>query len=206
MTVPLFDDVRTTVGVATPLYYIIPPQWKEPIDVIRVHGIHIRRIAKALTVDVESYRFSEVKFATASFEGRVMPSFKTEVVRERRTYPPGSVVVPMAQSAGRVALYLLEPDAPDSFVAWGFFNAIFEEKEYAEDYVMEKMAREMMAKDEKLRLEFEQRVANDPKFAGSPTERLRFFYMRSPYWDPQLNLYPVGRVTTKLDEKLFARQ
>lgn len=205
MTVPLFDDVRTTVGVATPLYYIIPPQWKEPIDVIRAHGIYIRRIAKALTIDGESYRFSEVKFATASFEGRVMPSFKSEVVHERRTYPPGSVVVPMAQRAGRVALYLLEPDAPDSFVAWGFFNAIFEEKEYAEDYVMEKMAREMLAKDEKLRLEFEQRVANDPKFAGSPTERLRFFYMRSPYWDPQLNLYPVGRVITQLDEKLFAR-
>ena len=205
MTVPLFDDVRSTVSVATPLYYIIPPQWHDVIGVLRAHGIRLRRLAGATTLDVESYRFSEVKWATASFEGHVMPTFKSELTNEKRTYPAGSVVVPMAQAAGNVALYLLEPAAPDSFVAWGFFNPIFEEKEYAEDYVMERLAREMLANDENLRREFEQRVANDPKFAGSASERLRFFYMRSPFWDKQINLYPVGRITSRLDEKLFTR-
>src|SRR3712207_2455087 len=102
----------------------------------------------------------------------------------------------LAQRAGRVALHLLEPEAPDSFVAWGFFNPIFEQKEYGEDYVLENLAREMMARDENLRREFEQRVARDPQFAASARERLRFFYQRSPYWDPKLNLYPVARVTT----------
>lgn len=206
MTVPLFDDVHTTASVTTPLYYIIPPQWRDVIGVLRAHGLRLQRLAKATTIEVESYRFREVKWGAASFEGRVMPTFKTEGVRERRTYPAGSVVVPMAQQAGRVALYLLEPEAPDSFVAWGFFNPIFEQKEYAEDYVMEKLAREMLAKDENLRREFEQRVANDPKFASSVTERLGFFYERSPYWDPQLNLYPVGRIITRLDEKVLERE
>jgi hypothetical protein len=32
-------------------------------------------------------------------------------------------------------------------VAVGFFNSVFEQKEYAESYVMEKLAREMMEKD-----------------------------------------------------------
>ena len=205
MTVPLYDDVRTTASVTTPLYYVIPPQWRDVIGVLRAHGVRLRRFSKSATIAVESYRFSDVKWATTSFEGHVMPSFKSEPLREQRTFPAGSVVVPMDQRAGRVALYLLEPDAADSLIAWGFMNAIFEEKEYAEDYVMEKLAREMLAKDENLRREFEQRVANDPKFAGSPSERLRFFYMRSPYWDPQLNLYPIGRVLTKLDEKLFLK-
>ena len=127
---------------------------------------------------------------------------KNQLVRERRLYAAGSVVVPMAQAAGRVALNLLEPDAPDSFVAWGFFNPIFEQKEFGENYVLEKLAREMLAKDEKLRREFEQRVASDPKFAASPFERLRFFYERSPYWDRQMNLYPVGRITTPLNAPL----
>ena len=203
MTVPLFDDLRTTVSVTTPLYYIIPPQWQDAIGVLRAHGIRTQRLSQATTIDVESYRFSDVKWATAPFESRVMPTFKSEVTHEKRTYPAGSIVVPMAQAGARVALYLLEPDAPDSFVAWGFFNPIFEEKEYAEDYVMEKLAREMLAKDENLRREFEQRVANDPKFAGSASERLRFFYMRSPFWDQKVNLYPIGRVITRLDEKLL---
>lgn len=202
MTVPLYDDLKTTASVTTPLYYIVPPQWREVIGVLKAHGIRLQRLNAPATLEVESYRFSDAKWATAPFEGRLLVTYKTEPVKETRTYPAGSIVVPMAQASARVALYLLEPDAPDSFVAWGFFNPIFEEKEYAEDYVMEKLAREMLAKDENLRREFEQRLMNDPKFAASATERLRFFYMRSPYWDRQINLYPVGRITTPLAVKL----
>ena len=43
-----------------------------------------------------------------------------------------------------MAAHLLEPQGPDSFVAWGFFDAIFEQKEYGEDYVVEKLARDML--------------------------------------------------------------
>jgi hypothetical protein len=196
LTVPFYTEARPAVSVAPPLSYIIPPQWKEAIEVLAAHGLRLDRLSAPVTVEVESYRFREVKFAPASFEGRMLVSFKSEPVRERRTYPAGSVVVPLAQAAARAALQLLEPDAPDSFVLWGFFNPIFEQKESGEDYVLEKLAREMMSKDASLRREFEQRVASDPKFAASPSERLRFFYERSPYWDSQINLYPVGRVVT----------
>lgn len=202
VTVPLFDETRVTASVTTPLYYIIPTQWRDVAEVLKAHGLKLKRLTEPATIEVETYRFTDVKWGGASFEGRVLPNYKTNPHKERRTFPAGSIIVPMNQPAARVALYLLEPDAPDSFVAWGFFNAIFEEKEYAEDYVMEKLAREMLAKDENLRREFEQRVANDPKFAASSTERLRFFYMRSPYWDRQLNLYPVGRVITLLEARL----
>ena len=37
--------------------------------------------------------------------------------------------------------------------------------------------------------------AVDPAFAANAHARLQFFYRRSPYWDPQMNLYPVGRIT-----------
>ncbi|MCA1634687.1 MAG: M14 family metallopeptidase [Acidobacteria bacterium] len=195
LTVPFYVKARPAVSVAPPLSYIVPPQWKQAIEVLAAHGLHLRRLSAPVTLEVESYRFREVKFASSSFEGHVLVSFKSELVRERRTYPMGSVVVSLAQAASRAALQLLEPEAPDSFVAWGFFNPIFEQKEYGEDYVLEKLARELMSKDEKLRREFEQRVASDPKFAASPSERLRFFYERSPYFDREVNLYPVGRVT-----------
>jgi hypothetical protein len=57
----------------------------------------------------------------------------------------------------------------------------------------------MMAGDPQLRQEFQQQLAADPDFAASPSARLRFFYKRSPYWDPQMNLYPVGRIIGLLD-------
>lgn len=199
ITIPFYDQSRVAAAVAPPLVYIIPPQWKEVIEVLAAHGLRLQRLREAASFEVESYRFENVKFAAGPFEGRTVPSEMTKLlVREQRSFPAGSVIVPVAQPAGNVAVHLLEPDGPDSFIAWGFFNAIFEQKEYGEDYVLEKLAREMLAKDEKLRREFEQKIASDPKFAASPSARLNFFYERSPYWDQRMNLYPVGRVVTPL--------
>jgi zinc carboxypeptidase len=198
LVVPMYNEFRVTAAVAPPLYYIVPPQWNEVIEVLRAHGLTLLTTKETTTIEVESYRFVDVKWAGGPFEGRLMPSFKVERLHERRTYPTGSIVVPLAQESANVAINLLEPEAPDSLVHWGFFNATFEQKEYAEDYVLEKLAREMLAADPHLRDEYQKKLASDPKFAASPRERLQFFYRRSPYWDQQMNLYQVGRIVTSL--------
>lgn len=203
LTVPMYDTFRVKQAVAPPLYYVVPAQWHEVINVLRAHGLQLQQTAEAMTIEVESYRFTDVKWAPGPFEGHLMPSFKIETIKGDRGFPAGSVVVPVAQPAAKVVINLLEPQAPDSLVAWGFFNAIFEQKEYAEDYVMEQLAREMLAQDSKLREEFQRRLAADANFASSPQERLNFFHRRSPYWDLQMNLYPVARITAPLNVKLF---
>ena len=43
----------------------------------------------------------------------------------------------------RLAAHLLEPEAPDSLTTWGFFDAVFEEKEYMED-LLEAVAEKML--------------------------------------------------------------
>src|SRR5688572_24536717 len=199
LTIPMYDKFRVTAAVAPPLHYVIPAQWWEPIDILKEHGVRHKTLATWTPIEVESYRFVNVAWPSGPFEGRHMPRFDVERVSEVRQFPPGSMVVPVAQPLGKVILNLLEPEAPDSFARWGFFNAIFEEKEYAEHYVLETLAREMMAKDPELKREFESLVASDAEFAASPSARLRFFYKRSPYWDPQMNLYPVGRILRVLD-------
>jgi len=199
LTVPMYDDFRVKAAVAPPLFYIVPAQWKEVIEVLRAHGLTLQTTKEAATLDVESYRFLNVKWASGPFEGRLMPSYRVEAVKERRSFPPGSVIVALAQEGAKVAINLLEPEAPDSLVRWGFFNATFEQKEYGEDYVVEKLAREMLASDPKLREEFEKRLASDPAFAANPRARLQFFYQRSAYWDKQMNLYPVRRIIAPLN-------
>ena len=159
----------------------------------------MKTLAAFTSMEVESYRFTNVSWPAEPFEGRHMPRFDVEKTVETRVFPPGSAVVPVAQLTGKVILNLLEPEAPDSLAHWGFFNAIFEEKEYAELYVLEELAREMMEKDPAVEQEFRQLLALDPEFAASPSARLRFFYKRSPYWDPQMNLYPVGRIINVVD-------
>ncbi len=202
ITIPRFDDAKVTVSVAPPLYYIVPAQWQEVIERLQAHGVKFQRISKPLTISVESYRFTEQKFAPASFEGRVTLSYKTNPIKETRTFPANSIIISLEQEAANVAIHLLEPDAPDSFMFWGFFSAIFEQKEYGEGYVIEKLAREMLAKDENLRKEFEEKL-KDENFAKNPRARLTFFYERSPYFDKRIGLYPVGRIVTKLKEEII---
>lgn len=194
LTVPMYQTFEATATVTPPDAYIVPVQWQNVIEVIKAHGLQVTELTTNSRIEIQSYRFTNVTWPSSPFEGRHMPAFDVEVTTEQRDFLAGSVVLPMRQPLARLALNLLEPKAPDSFVRWGFFNAVFEEKEYAEHYVLEDLARDMMASDPRLKVEFEKQLASDTAFASNSAERLRFFYRRSPYWDSQMNLYPVGRI------------
>ena len=140
------------------------------------------------------FRADTAVFDSTSTEGHQRLTVTGAWREERRAVPAGSLFVPIAQPLARVAIALLEPQAPDSLLAWGLFNNHFEAKEYMEAYVAEAVAREMMARDPALKAEFERRVADDAAFAADAQARLAFFHRRHSSWDEQLNLYPVLRI------------
>ena len=113
--------------------------------------------------------------------------------------------MPIAQARARLVMHLLEPQAPDSFAAWGFFNACFERKEYPEPYVAEEIARTVLAQHPQLQEEFSRKLKEDPAFAASPAARLEFFLRRHPSWDSHANLYPIFRVDELLASASPAR-
>lgn len=124
----------------------------------------------------------------------MLTHFTVRRSRVVKTFPAGTVYVPMTQPAARVAFNWLEPEGPDSAVRWGLFNTIFEQKEYAADYVFEPIAREMLKRHPKLRAEFERKLAEDADFAAAPRARFQFLYERSPYYETDKDVYPVVRV------------
>jgi hypothetical protein len=208
VTLPMDSGFKVTASAVAPAAYIVPRQWTQVIGVLAAHQVQMLRTSAAWTGEVKTYRCGGMQWNRAPFEGR-HPIFPGEtgqepgkfghcdLVTETVTYPAGSVVVRMAQRLSKVAMEWLEPQGPDSAMAWGFFDSTFEQKEYGEFYVLEKLAREMMAKDPKLKAEFEQRMKGDPKFAASPAARLEFFYDRSPWYRAnEVGVYPVGRLST----------
>ena len=198
LTIPMYQTFRIKTAISPPLYYVVPREWEAVIEVIKAHGLQFKSLTNAIDIEVESYKFKDVSWPTGPFEGRHMPSFRVEPWGGSRSFAAGSLVIPTAQQLAKLAISLLEPQAPDSFVRWGFFNAIFEEKEYAEPYIIEQLAREMLTSSSELRKEFVERLTKDEEFAASSSARLEFFHKKSPYWDQQMNLYPVGRVHQSL--------
>lgn len=198
LTIPMYQTFRIKTAISPPLYYIVPREWQTVIEVIKAHGLQFTLLTRPAEIEVESYKFEGVAWPNDPFEGRHMPRFRVETWRGTRWFAAGSLLIPTAQPLAKLAISLLEPEAPDSFVRWGFFNAVFEEKEYAEPYIIEQLAREMLASNSELKDEFETRLVTNEEFAGSSSARLEFFYKKSPYWDQFMNLYPVGRLHQSL--------
>ena len=130
----------------------------------------------------------------APFEGCQRATLSGKWHDEVQPIAAGSLLVPAAQRLARLVLALLEPQAPDSLAAWGFFNACFEQKEQMERYVAEQIAQEMLAASPTLRADFERALARDPDFAADASARLEFFLRRHASWDVRFNLYPIYRL------------
>ena len=136
---------------------------------LALHGIRCEPVRAPIDgVSVEAFRASRVQFAAAPFEGRMRASLTGSWQRETQDIGAGALFVPIAQAGARLVMHLLEPQGPDSFAAWGFFNACFEEKEYLEPYVADQIARAMLAQNPPLEQEFNRRLSADAVFAASP--------------------------------------
>jgi murein tripeptide amidase MpaA len=196
-SLPLFDNNVPSTTAMLPEAYIIPAEWQEVIERMQVHGIEMQYIDKPVKFMVETYLFENPNFRTTPNEGRHMVSAEVIPFTEERTFNPGSVIITMNQPKARLIARMLEPGSSDSFLQWGFFNAIFEQKEYGESYVMEPLAQQMLLDDENLRIEFEEMKASNPDFAESQWAILNWFYSKTPWRDQKKNIYPVGRIAKK---------
>ena len=175
--------------------YIIPAEWRDVIKRLEWHKIAYFYTNNEVTLsNISTYKLDSIKLAETSYEGRQrVVSMKQKEIIIDKTYPRMSAVVIVRQRAARVLVDFLEPASYDSFVKWGFFNNLFENKEYFETYVMELIAEQMM-KDPKIKEAFNaDKAANPGKFIEQ-RDILNWFYERSPYIDSVKNVYPIGRI------------
>ena len=199
--VPYREQVSPALVVRAPLGgYVVPCAWAAEIGVkLALHGITFEEVrTPSPGVPVETFRASQIQFAAAPFEGRMRLQLAGSWQRKTQDIAAGALFVPIAQPLAHLVMHLLEPQAPDSFAAWGFFNACFEQKEYMEPYVADQIARSVLAQNPALQEEFNRLLKDDPAFAASPRARLDFFLRRHSSWDSDLNLYPVLRVDEPL--------
>lgn len=193
-TLERYARVEPAVSVTLPAAYLVPPEWDDVLVRLAAHGVVFQRLAQPATLTVRTYRFADASWQERPYEGRHPVTFTVEPLTETRTFPAGTAVVGTDQSAARVVAHALEPQGPDSFAAWGLFDAVFTPVEYVEPRVIEAMIPQLLADDLDLRERFETRKADDPEFAGDPRAIREWFYRQTPYADARAGIYPVGLV------------
>jgi len=199
-------DLEPTISAIEPPGYLIPQEWTTVADLLQLHGVRFQRFLAEWSDSVEVPHITAWRESTGTFEGHHV-TLVTEVQLERRwrTYRPGDLWVPCDQARALVAMQLLEAQAPDGLVYWNAFDTVLERKEYAEEYVMEPIAKKMMKDQPALAAEFRARLAADTSFAKNPKARLDFFYRRSPWFDPEADLLPVARALKAPPASVLAR-
>jgi hypothetical protein len=194
--IPNYRDLVATASVRLPAAYAILPAWTPIVEKLAAHGIRTEPLWRAATVRAERYRLTDPSWDPKPFESHHRLR-DVAIASDTATFalPEGTVLVPMDQPAANLVANLLEPAASDSLLRWGFFDAIFEQKESPDARVAERLAREMIDADPAIAAAFKARLAADPLFAKDPDARLAFFYERSPWYAAQrIGTYPVLRL------------
>lgn len=199
--IPFYHKMKPTKFIKMPKAYILMPQYSNVAELLDLHDIRYTVLDDSKEVEVETYRYTGATFSKWQSEGRVpVTSTKFTTQTEKLVYPKGSYYIDMNQPNAKLALFMLEPEAPGSLVYWGFFNVHVQASNefWVRPSYMEVKGREMLAKDPELKARFEAKKKNDKAFANDPAAILNFFYEIVKKQSQQDNdVHPAWRVMDK---------
>jgi len=192
------DGIDTTAEAQEPLGFIVPLEWKEIADELKLHGVEMEVIPKELNQEFETWRFTDVKYVSSGEAGQLM-DYTLNPVKEKIEVPAGSWWVPLHQQRARLIMALLHPAAPDALIRLGFAASIFQSmgRIGANPYLSVPIATKVAEEHPEWLQEFEAKIKSDPAFAADPQARINYWTSRSNYQPSAVNRYPVLQVWEK---------
>lgn len=202
--IPYFKYYRSTLKVKKPIAYLIPQAYGELIERLQWNGVLLHRLAEDRALPLELYRIGDFQTVDAPYEGHYLHT-AVEVSPQPREwlYRRGDYVVFTDQPGSRYIVETLEPQAPDAFFAWNFFDGILMQKEYFSSHTFEDKAAALLASDTELRAALAAKRQSEPAFAASARAQLDFIYRHSPHYEATHRLYPVARLMVPTDLPLI---
>ncbi len=193
--VKYYNTYRPALSVKRPVAYLIPQAWEEVIQRLRLNGVELRQLKTTAQGPTETYEIEDFKTSSRPYEGHYLHS---QVQVKTTTDPNASIaagdfVALLDQPNARYLVEVLEPQAPDSFFAWGLFDSILQQKEHFSDYVFEDRAAEILRQNPALRQELEARKKQDAAFAKDGAAQLEWVYQHSVHREAGFRRYPVRR-------------
>ena len=196
---PYYNTARPTATATAPVAYAIPAAWGEALDNLRRNGVVLRQLAQPRTGSVEVYTIEDYQSTPKPYEGHYLHSQVKLLAHPAQplTLEAGTYLAVLAEQgpAARYLVQALEPQATDSFFAWGFFDSILQQKEHYSDYVFEDLAADFLTKNPAVRQQLNAAKKADPALAANGPAQLEWVYQHSPYAEPGYRRYPVLRWT-----------
>jgi hypothetical protein len=121
-TVPYFCDYIPKTSIRFPFAYLLTVNDADLFTKLDQHGILVEKLTAPKTLEVESFKITEVKGAARLYQGHRMNTIKGEYAPETKDFPAGTLLIRTAQPLGNLAAYLLEAESDDGLLVWNYFD------------------------------------------------------------------------------------
>lgn len=190
-----YNYFKPNSEVIIPKAYIIPQGWFNVIDLLKLNEVEMTPFEKDTIITVETYKIKTFETYKSPFEGHY-PHFNTTV--QNKTEPlnikTGDYLINTNQPALRYLMETLEPEAPDSFFNWNFFDTILQQKEGFSPYVWEDIALELLSHNPDLKKAFEGKKKTDEEFSKNWYAQLNWLHQQSEHYEKAHFRYPIYRL------------
>ena len=190
-----YNYYKPHVETTIPKAYVIPQGWHTVLNLLKINQVSTTSLKADTTLTVEAYRISDFKTRNTPYEGHYQ-HYDTKVISEEKniTFKRGDVLVSTLQPAVRYLLETLEPQAPDSFFNWNFFDTILQQKEGFSPYVWEDKAEALLQNNPKLKQQFEAKKQSDSSFSNNWYAQLDWLFKQSNNYEKAHMQYPIYRI------------
>jgi hypothetical protein len=194
-TIPFYDRYQSAQRASVPRFYVLQQGWHKVLSRLRWNQVELIELNKDSLMEVTAYRIEDMETVKTPFEGHYLHSkIKCKAGKEWVQLRKGDILIPTDQRAKRYLVETLEPNAPDAFMAWNFFDAILQQKEHFSDYVFEDEASRLLKTNPDLKAQLDSKRQSDPKFAADAHAQLEFVYRHSKHLEPEFMRYPVFKI------------
>ncbi|WP_174614823.1 M14 family metallopeptidase [Virgibacillus ihumii] len=111
--VPTMERIRPTA-------YIMPPEYQEIAEKLKLQGVEVKRLKEAKEVTVERYKVTDKEVEDEPYQGHQINHVTTDIEKTTHQFPEGSYVFSSAQPAANVISVALEPESIDSYVTFNY--------------------------------------------------------------------------------------
>lgn len=186
---------KPSLEIEIPKAYIIPQGWWNVIELLKLNDVDMTPLSKDSTITIQSYKIDNYQTRSQAYEGHYQHYNTTiKVSEETITFNKGDFIIKTNQEAFRYLIETLEPQAPDSFFNWNFFDTILQQKEGFSPYVWEDKAELILRQDPKFRINFNLKKSYDKDFASNWYAQLDWLHKQSVNYEKSHLQYPVYRL------------
>jgi hypothetical protein len=193
--VDYYDNFIAEDTIEIPRAYIVPQGWWQVTDLLKLNQIKLEPLARDTTLYVETYSIEDFKTGEQAYEGHYKHS-ETRVSKTMDSveFRQGDFVVKTFQEGARYLIETLEPEAPDSFFNWNFFDTVLQQKEGFSPYVFEDIAKNMLDENPELKERFEEKKNSDTEFSNNWYAQLDWLHKQSKHYEEAHLRYPIFRM------------